>query len=332
MVRKKRVLLSLLALALLLTLMAGCSREMATPAPSPGKAVLTIFHAGSLSVPFKELEREFEKLNPGVDVQRESSSSGVAIRKITELGKKADILASADYSLIPDLMFPNFADWYICFARNSMVIAYTEKSKFSEEINSDNWYDILTHEGVEYGHSDLLDPCGYRTLLVWQLAEKYYNVPGLYRRLEEHCPPENIRPKSVELIALLQSGELDYAFEYRSVAVQHGLKFVELPPELNLSSLELADFYRRAKVEVPGKEPGATLIKEGKPIVYGLTIPSNAPHPELAVEFIKFLLSKEGQAIMERNGQPPIIPAVTNDLSKIPLKLRPYLKQLEKES
>lgn len=325
MIKRVRALLSLLAPALLLTLMAGCSGEMATPLP--GKAVLTIFHAGSLSVPFKELEREFEKLNPDVDVQRESSSSGVAIRKITELGKKADILASADYSLIPDLMFPNFADWYICFARNSMVIACTEKSKFSEEINSNNWYDILTREGVEYGHSDLLDPCGYRTLLVWQLAEKYYNVPGLYRRLEEHCPPENIRPKSVELIALLESGELDYAFEYRSVAVQHGLKFVELPPELDLSSLKFADFYRQAKVEVPGKEPGATLTKEGKPIVYGLTIPSNAPHPELAVEFIKFLLSKEGQAIMEQNGQPPIIPALTNDLAKVPPELRPQLKQ-----
>ena len=152
-------------------------------------------------------------------------------------------------------------------------------------------------------------------------------MPGLYQRLEEHCPPENIRPKSVELIALLESGELDYAFEYRSVAVQHGLRFVELPPELDLSSLEFADFYRWAKVEVPGKEPGTTLTKEGKPIVYGLTIPSDASHPELAVEFLKFLLSEKGQAVMERNGQPPIIPAVTNDLAKVPPELRPQLKQ-----
>lgn len=320
-------MLTLLALALLLTLMAGCSRGMATPAPSPGKVVLTIFHAGSLSVPFKELAGEFEAIHRQVDVQRESAASGITIRKVTELGKKADIIASADYSLIPDFMFPKFADWYICFARNSMVIAYTKKSKFSEEINSQNWYDILAREGVEYGHSDLFDPCGYRTLIVWQLAEIYYQRPGLYQKLIQGCPRKNIRPKETDLLPLLQAGELDYAFEYRSVAMQHGLRFVELPPELDLSSLEFADFYRRAKVEIPGKEPGTTLTKEGKPIVYGLTIPNEAPHPELAVEFLKFLLGEGGQAIMERNGQPPIVPAVTNDLAKVPFELRPQLKQ-----
>ncbi|MEA3346060.1 MAG: substrate-binding domain-containing protein, partial [Chloroflexota bacterium] len=171
----------------------------------------------------------------------------------------------------------------------------------------------LTREGVIYGHSEPdADPCGYRTLLVWQLAEKYYDVPDLYQKLDSHCPPANVRPKSVELIVLLESGDMDYAFEYRSVAVQHGLNFVELPDEINLSMVEHADFYGQATVELSGAEPGETVTKTGKPIVYGVTIPQNAPSPDLAVEFVKFLLGPKGQAIMEAQGQPPIAPPVAS--------------------
>jgi len=59
----------------------------------------------------------------------------------------------------------------------------------------------------------------------------------------------------------------------------------------------------------------------GKPIVYGLTIPRNASRPDLAVVFLEFLLSEDGQAIMEKNGQPPIAPALTNDRTNLPSEL-----------
>ena len=73
--------------------------------------VLKIFHAGSLSVPFEELEAKFEELHPDVDVQREPAGSAKCVRKITELDSQADILASADYNLIPKMMMPDFAEW-----------------------------------------------------------------------------------------------------------------------------------------------------------------------------------------------------------------------------
>jgi molybdate/tungstate transport system substrate-binding protein len=226
---------------------------------------------------------------------------------------------SADYTVIDKLLIPDFADWNVRFARNTMVIAYTDQSEHADEFSAENWYEILAREGVIFGHSESdADPCGYRTLLVWQLAEKHYNEPGLYERLDENCPPENIRPKSVELIALLESGDMDYAFEYRSVAVQHGLKFVELPDEINLSMVEQAEFYSQASVDIAGSEPGETMTMVGKPIVYGVTIPNNAPNPDLAVAFVEFLLGPEGQAIMEGQGQPPIVPPVSTDVEHLP--------------
>ena len=50
--------------------------------------VLTVFHAGSLGVPFEELEAEFEARHPGVDVQREAAGSAQSVKKITELREK----------------------------------------------------------------------------------------------------------------------------------------------------------------------------------------------------------------------------------------------------
>ena len=80
----------------------------------------------------------------------------------------------------------------------------------------------LQRKGVVWGHSDPnLDPCGYRSLMVMQLAAKYYDKPDLYEKLLANRPEQNVRPKSVELISLLQSGNMDYAWEYLSVAVQH---------------------------------------------------------------------------------------------------------------
>jgi len=289
---------------------------------------LIIFHAGSLTVPMKALAEAFQAKCPGVTFETEASGSRTAARKISELGREADLMMSADYTIIDELLILEFADWNIQFARNTMVIAYTDQSKYANEINADNWYEVLTRDGVVYGHSDPnADPCGYRTLLVWQLAEKHYGVAGLNARLEEHCPPANVRPKSVELIALLQSGDMDYAFEYRSVAVQHSLKFVELPDEINLCCIEHADFYKQANVEISGKEPGTTITKTGKPCVYGVTIPKSALSPELAEAFVAFLIGPEGQAIMEQQGQPPIVPPVASTgKEKLPASLRALVK------
>lgn len=306
-----------------LILVAGCAQPAAEPEQAELAGNLIIFHAGSLTVPVDELTKAFQEEHPDVTFETEAGGSRTTARKVSELGRQADLVMSADYTVIDNLLIPDFADWNVRFARNTMVIAYTDESQFADEINADNWYQVLPREGVIYGHSEPdADPCGYRTLMVWQLAEQYYDQPGLYDTLVENCPPENVRPKSVELIALLESGDMDYAYEYRSVAVQHGLNFVELPEEINLSMVEHANFYSQAEVELSGDEPGETITTQGKPIVYGVTVPDNAPSPELANAFVEFLLGPEGQAVMEEQGQPPIVPPVSTNVDSLPESIK----------
>jgi len=308
-----------IALLVALVLVPGCAQ----PAPAePFEGKLPIFHAGSLTIPFAQVSEEFNKIYPNVEILLEGAGSQTTIRKVTELHKECGVIGSADYTVIPQLMFPEYADWYVIFATNRMCIAYTDESQFSDEIDESNWYEILQRDGVKYGRSDPdQDPCGYRTLMVWQLAEAHYNATGLYDSLYE-AEGDLMRPKSVELIALLESGDLDYAFEYSSVAAQHNLNYVVFPTEINLSNEEFNDFYATAEVEISGKKPGETIVKKGKSIVYGVTIPSNFANQELAIAWVKFLLGPEGMAIMEANGQPPITLGITNDKSKLPAELK----------
>ncbi|MBO8137929.1 MAG: tungstate ABC transporter substrate-binding protein WtpA [Desulfotomaculum sp.] len=329
-VNKKILAVSLI---IMVALFAGCASNTNDENPAASNenqeaeqlsGEVVIFHAGSLSVPFEQMEKEFEKLHPGVDVKREPAGSRACAKKITDLGKKADIMASADYTVIDNLLIPDYTGWNALFARNEMVIMYSEHSKYKDEINSENWYEILLRDDVEYGHSDHnADPCGYRSLMVWKLAEKHYQEPGLYKKLEEGCPPRNIRPKETDLIAMVESGALDYLFIYRSVAQQHNMPFIELPEEINLSSIEHEDFYKQATVETTGKNPGETINQVGKPIVYGVTLLKDAPNRENAVEFLKFLLDKEkGLKIMEQNGQPVIDPLIIKGKEALPEELK----------
>jgi molybdate/tungstate transport system substrate-binding protein len=266
---------------------------------------LVVFNAGSLAAPFRDLLREFEGRHPAVDVIQESSGSLEAARKLTELRRIPDVIAVADYHVIPSLLVPRYAGWYAGFARNAMVLAYSNRSAGAREITAANWWRILLRRGTRVGRSDpALDPNGYRTLMVYQLAEGHYREAGLAARLVAASPLRFVRPKEADLVALLQAGELDYAWSYRSIAETVGLRYVSLPPEVDLSDPAGAEWYSRAAVRLPGsRRTGADSVEfRGEPIVYGLTIPRAAANPAAARAFVRFLFSGEGQAILRRNG------------------------------
>jgi molybdate/tungstate transport system substrate-binding protein len=289
---------------------------------------LIIFHAGSLSVPMKEAAAAFMKLNPGVKVLLESAGSVASARKITDLNRPCDILASADYAVIDNMLIPRYADFNIKFVSNEMSIVYSDKSRRAEEITSKNWYEILLQKEVAFGRADPnADPCGYRTLMTLQLAEKYYRQTGLVKAVSGK-DQQYIRPKEVDLLALLESGSIDYIFLYKSVAMQHGLKYLVLPDQINLKNPAYAAEYSTARVEINGKEPGQKETMKGEPMIYGVTMLRDAPNKEAAIAFLEFLLSADqGMKIMEKNGQPSVIPMPTQNYDLVPDRLKRFVQK-----
>lgn len=290
---------------------------------------IIIFHAGSLSVPFRLIANEFEKEYPGTRVLLEAAGSVASARKITDLKKRCDIMASADYMIIEELLIPGHTGWHIPFAANEMVIAFTERSSGRGIISPGNWPWLLSEPQIRYARSDPdADPCGYRTLMTFQLAGQYYELPGLTRTLSEK-DRKYIRPKEVDLLALLEIREIDYIFIYKSVAIQHGLKYIELPNEINLGDPALNDHYRQAVVPITGHKPGTTIDIHGEAMIYSLTMLNNAPNPGAAMAFINLLLDAgKGLKIMEEAGQQPVVPAPNRFYDQLPEEFRKYAKPL----
>jgi len=306
-------------------IMAAGTGDLPAQTPAPLTGSLVVFNAGSLGLPFRTLLQAFKNANPGVRTAQESSGSLEAARKVTELGKTPDVLAVADYAIIPKLLIPAHAEWYATFATNALVLAFRNESANALEIANYNWYRILLRPGVRTGRADpALDPAGYRTLMVWQLAERYYRQPQLATLLGAASPPRYMRPKEADLTALLQLGELDYVWTYASIARTNGFRWLDLPLEINLSDPAMAATYAQARVMLPGatRAPGDSVEFRGEPIVYALTIPRGAPHPEVAEAFVRFVLSQEGQRIMAEAGLTPSAPPTLGGPGQPPLSLR----------
>ena len=310
-------------------------------------------------VPLLELEKAFEETHPAIDVLTEGHGSIQVIRRVTELSEKAEIVAVADHVIIPMLMYTTnvpgtqekYTSWYVKFAGNVLGIAYKRGSKYADEINSDNWYEILSRPDVRIGFADArLDSCGYRTLMVLQLAERYYNKDSILENiLGQFSPrlgidksdtitiniPEILRPESdrvlmrgssMRLIALLEAGEIDYFFEYRSVTEQHNFSFLALPSEINLGS-EHPEWYGKVKCTMDFQRFSSIQPEFiGEPIIYGITIPRNAPVYDKAVLYIEFLLGPEGRKIFINNYQPLLTPVQADNETEVPAEIKALLK------
>ena len=100
---------------------------------------------------------------------------------------------------------------------------------------------------------------------------------------------------------------------------------VLLPAEVNLGSPAHADRYKTARVKVTGKKPGRFITRTGAPIVYSVTIPTNAANPKTAAAFLVLLFSPEGRKIMNDNGQAPIKPPKIDGVERLPAGLKAML-------
>jgi molybdate/tungstate transport system substrate-binding protein len=130
------------------------------------------------------------------------------------------------------------------------------------------------------------------------LAEKYYHDPGLLQRILANLDPMKVRPNAAELAALLQAGEVDYVFDYESVAAAYGFHALRLPAAVDLGDPARASEYTQVKLRFKSTAGNDSVTYTGAPILYALSVPASAPHPAPAARLAGFLLSEEGRRMM----------------------------------
>lgn len=290
--------------------MVACGGDSPRTASTPGgdaSTTLTVYNAAALGPPLRDALVAFGGTPARSTFAQENAPSLEVVRKLTELGQVPDVLAVADEALLRQYVLPAHASWYVRFGTNAIVLAFGPRARFADEITTANWWQVLQRPGVQVGRSDLrVDPSGYRADMVMQLAEAFYGESGLTARLRATIPERNVRRAEADLSAHLESGELDYGWTYENLAVAHRLRYVKLPPEIDLSAPALAARYASAEVAIPQTGGAPSLVLTGAPIVFALTIPARAANPQLAARFVRYLLSPEGREALRRSGFSPL--------------------------
>jgi molybdate/tungstate transport system substrate-binding protein len=319
--RKGAVFVRSASLALLIALL-SCP----LPAADPQERTVSVLYAGSLgAVMEKGVGPAFVQAT-GIKYEGEAQGSLGAARMIRDRVRTPDVFVSADPSVNETvLMGPkngSLVRWYMILASSSLVIGYNPNGKFGAKFQEAAthkvpWYEILETLGVRFGRGDpSIDPKGYRTLFLFGLAGQYYRRPELAGLLGDPANPAQVFPEIV-LMGRVESGQFDAGVFYKHELAGHQLRYIELPPEINLGDPRFASSYARESYTTPSGEHMA-----GSPILLTVTIPETVRHHEAGLAFARFLLSSS--KLLEQFGLGNVEHQVGGDVAGVPAELRAF--------
>jgi molybdate/tungstate transport system substrate-binding protein len=305
----------------------GCGTNKTTSV-SP----ISVLYAGSLTTTMEhKLAPNFQKTT-GVKVNGEGAGSSELAQEMKSGLRQPDVFISASPSVNETLLMGtanhHLVNWYLTFARDQLVIAYSPSSRFAPMLKAASkghtvWYSVLEEQGFRLGRTDpKLDPKGASSVILCELAEKTYHLPGLANRLLGGSV-ENTKQVFPEqsLLAQLESGQMDAVIAYRHEAVDWKLPFVTLPQSINLGSPADAKVYARASVRT-----AKGMVTRGAPIVFTVTIPSTVTHQSGAQSFVNYLISGEGHALLMADGFTSMPIEVGGTRFTVPISLRKLIQ------
>jgi molybdate/tungstate transport system substrate-binding protein len=302
----------------------------ATATAKPSGPVQVSYAASLESIMENQVSAAF-KQSTGYTLQGEAKGSLALANEIKGHLTRPDVFISAAPGVNKQLMGAangNYVSWYASFARSEMVIGYNPKSRFAADFQaaangSKPWYQVLEESGLRLGRTDpLLDPKGQATIYLMELAEQYYKQPSLDQKiLGANENTSQIFPEE-ELVSRLGAGQLDAGFFYINEAKAANISYVTLPDQINLGDPALAATYET----VHWTNPTTKVVSNGGPIVFTITIPSTAHDQAAALAFVNFILSSQGQALLQKNGLLATPIKASGDASAVPQSLQKYIQ------
>jgi len=251
-------------------------------------ASLEVFHADSLAGPMKEIKNAFEGKHQGVRVTLTSGVSKQLAERILK-GDACDVFAPSSPAVIEDDLMnkriagsgQTAASWYVIFSANEMVVITGKGNPLGLRQVAD-----LARPEVRFvrvtGEKDLATN---RSVEFLKQAAALEGKPELAQKIIEGAVVDPSKPNTVpDTVRAVKEGRANAGVVYYSAAVaaKNDLEIIRLPASVNLSD----------KIRNAASVPGTARNEKG------------------AMEFVKFLLSAEGQDILKETGQPPVVPAI----------------------
>lgn len=256
------------AFAAALTLAAGTAAH-----GSAATRVVKVLYAGSLVTPMEGPVKAALQTE-GIDFQGEPGGSKELANLIRAGVRSPDVFISVDPKIVAGL--GNRVASQTTFAGTSLGVAWAPHSRFaslfeSVQAGSTTLRLALQRPGLKIGRTDpQLDPKGVYTIegmTIWLGSDATHQILG------DAENPAQIFPEQ-DLLARIDTGQVDVGFFYRTEAIARGYQFIPLP--------------------------GAAALTDR--ITYTLAVMKNAPDPDAAQAFEQFILTGKGREILERAG------------------------------
>lgn len=247
--------------------------------------VIEVFHADSLGGPMSQLKKAFEAKHQGVTINLTPSTSRQLADRILK-GETCDVFAPSSAPIADELVTKNAADWSVVFSANEMAVITAKGNPQGIRQIAD-----LAKPGVTFVRITAEKDLGTgRTIEFLKRAATLEGKPELAQKIIDAAAAANSVPDAVRTV---REGKANAGVVYFSAAVaaKNDLEIIRFPASVNLSDT----------------------------IQNAAAVPHTAKNPKEATEFVRFILSPEGQAILLQTGQPPVVPAIRK--GKIPPEL-----------
>ena len=242
-----------------------------TATAAPEARTLNVFAAASLTGAFGEIAKAFEAANPGVTVTNNFAGSQ-ALRTQIEQGAPADVFASADHKNMDTMVTENLVQdgKYQDFANNKLVVILPPKNPANIQTLQD-----LAKPGMKLILEDASVPAGNysRQILANMSKDSTYGSDFSDKVLKNVVSNETDVKQVVSKVDL---GEGDAGIVYVTDAqAAPDLKSIEIPDNFNVIAK------------------------------YPLAVVAKSSNSELAAAFVQYVLSPEGQAVLQKWGFAP---------------------------
>ena len=233
--------------------------------PQPAPETVTVFAAASLTEAFSEITTAFEASHPGVDMSLSFAGSNT-LRAQIEQGAGADVFASANTKEMDALVTSGLVtEGAPQPFLTNRLVVITPADNPAKLSN----FNELARPGLKLVLATEEVPVGRYARQMLENAGADFKARVLANVVSNETDVKQV-------LAKVQLGEADAGIVYESDAVAAPeLPVIDVPAEWN----------------VLAKYPIAAL--------------KHAPHPDLANEFVAFVLSPDGQAILKKWGFSP---------------------------
>lgn len=338
--RDTKIAISKLVLAVILIVLVFLASAGAYFLTRPAGGSLIIYSADAYVSEVSYLSQGFSNQS-GIQTSPPKGGGTFSLAQQIAGGNPVSVFVSVSRSAVTSSYLKGEAPgWAVAFASDQMALAYSNASasnpKAQELIrayeaaassnSSSEWFDFysnLTSGSVKVGMSNpAADPAGLRGWLVLEAAGTVYaqNKSYFASRMLQNLG-NTTGASAADLVAPLESGEIQFLFIYRSAAVSHGLEYLELPSSVNFGDAGYASFYSQFTYST------SKGVESGSPILLFVTVPADATNPSGSLSFVSYIVQHRSE--MERFGLTPLSPAVLYNDTSVPSQISKLVSQGE---